>query len=112
MVGVGIGRISGWNINKQIIIEMEVREFSYMDNGRKLCFRVGQSLSFTSRGGGLTSMVIHSIKKERLKNRDKITIHVREKDGNEAVVWKEIYRHDDGSLTIDVSDYEKELERD
>ena len=39
MVGVGIGRISGWNINKQIIIEMELREFSYMDNGRKLCFR-------------------------------------------------------------------------
>jgi hypothetical protein len=57
-------------------------------------------------------MIIHSIKKERLKNCDKITIHVREKDGNEAVVWKEIYRHDDGSLTIDVSDYEKELERD
>ena len=91
---------------------MDLREFSYMDNGRKVCFRGGQSLSVTVRGGGFDRMIIHSIKKEPLKNRDKITIHVREKDGNEAVVWKEIYRHDDGSLTIDVSDYEKELERD
>ena len=93
MVGVGIGRISGWNINKQIIIEMELREFSYMDNGRKLCFRVGQSLSFTSRGGGLTSMIIIPIKKERLKNRDKITIHLREKAGNAAVGWKASFRY-------------------
>ena len=91
---------------------MDLREFSYMDNGRKLCFRVGQSLSFTSRGGGLTSMIIHSIKKERLKNRAKINIHVREKDGNEAVVWKAIDRHADGRYTIDVRDYEKEHERD
>lgn len=91
---------------------MELREFSYMDNGRKLCFRVGQDLFFKDRNNGRIDMVIHSIIKEERKKVDKITIFIRKKDDNEAVVWKNIYRHEDGSLTIDVYDYEKEIDRD
>lgn len=91
---------------------MELREFSYTDNGRKLCFRVGQFLSFKSSDGKPTRMVIHNITRESMKNGDSIMIYVREEEGKEAVLWKEIYQNNDGSLTIYVHDYEKELDRD
>lgn len=67
---------------------------------------------FKDRNNGRIDMVIHSIIKEERKKVDKITIFIRKKDDNEAVVWKNIYRHEDGSLTIDVYDYEKEIDRD
>lgn len=94
------------------IEKMELREFSYTDNGRKLCFRVGQFLSFKSSNGTPARMVIHSITREPAKNGDKIMILVREEEGKEAVIWKEILQGNDGSITIYVYDYEKELDRD
>lgn len=91
---------------------MELREYSYTDNGHKLCFRVGQYLKFMSENGDLTIMIIHSIEKDRYKNQDRITIRVRKDKDSEIIDWKVIYRGEDGSLTIEVYDYEKELGRD
>lgn len=93
-------------------MKMELREYSYTENGRKLCFRVNQCLSFMSSTGEPVKMVIHSIVNEKIKNGERTVIKVRQERGNEAVVWKEISSREDGSLTIKVFDYEKELKRD